>query len=261
MRKYSQVFLKNQRIAERICLHFEKIAGDNEIMEIGPGKGILTQFLYPKYKNLYTAVEIDANMIKILLDRFDGIRIINSDFLKLNPSEIKQRYFCGNLPYHISTAILEKIMELKNFEAAVFMFQKEVAKKIVSSHTDKEYGYLSALINIRAQTKYLFDVSRYNFEPVPDVESAVVLIKSKKEKISDEAFKIYRRFISSAFSYRRKSLVNSLSISLSKSKNDIAQILSGLGLDLNIRAENLSPAKLLEISNYFAEIIKVKNDS
>ncbi len=259
MRRFSQVFLKNYHIAQKICCCFEEISGNNDIMEIGPGKGILTQFLYPRYQKLYTGVEIDLEMVKILVEKFEGIKIINSDFLKLNTSEIKQSYFCGNLPYHISTAILEKIMELENFKAAVFMFQKEVAKKIVSSYKDTEYGYLSALINIKAETQYLFDVSRHNFNPIPEVDSAVVLIKCKKEKIPPEVFKTYRKFISAAFSYRRKTIANSLSLSFSKSKNEIEDILSKSGIKPTLRAEELPPDKLLQLSYLFKEIIESKN--
>lgn len=249
--KYSQVFLKNNSIAQKIADIFTSIAKENEILEIGPGKGILTQFLYPKYREKYIAVEIDPSMVEILVKKFEGIKIINKDFLKLKEDEITQSYICGNLPYHISTAILEKIINLKNFKASIFMFQKEVAKKIVATPKDKEYGYLSALINIVAETEYLFDVSKHNFEPVPQVDSAVVKIEIKNERLNKELFKRYQRFISKAFMHKRKTILNSLALSTDIEKEKIIEILKKTNTPLLKRAEELSPDELLEISKNF----------
>lgn len=253
--KYSQVFLINKNIAERICEIFSSIANNNPIIEIGPGMGILTKFLYPKYQDKYTAIEIDPKMIEIIKKQFSNINIINSDFLKLNDEILNYSYFCGNLPYHISTAILEKIINIQNFKAAVFMFQKEVAKKITASVSDSEYGYLSALINITCDTEYLFNVSRYDFKPIPKVDSAVVKI-IKKDKISDnDNLKNYQRFISAAFRHKRKTLLNSLSLSLKINKKIITDILRNKKLSLNIRAEEIPPQILFELSMDFKEFL------
>lgn len=246
--KYSQVFLKNASIAQKIADVFTSIAKEHEILEIGPGKGILTQFLFKNYKEKYLGIEIDPSMVEILKKKFEGIKIINQDFLKLNEEEITQSYICGNLPYHISTAILEKIINLKKFKAAIFMFQKEVAKKIVAKPKNKEYGYLSALINIAAKTEYLFDVLRQNFEPIPKVDSAVIKIEMKEERLTEDLFKRYQKFISKAFMHKRKTILNSLTLSTNIDKEKIAEILKKTNIPLLKRAEELSPQELLEIS-------------
>lgn len=246
--KYSQVFLKNNSIAQKIVDIFIEIAKENEILEIGPGKGILTQYLYPYYKEKYTAVEIDPSMVEILTQKFEGIKVINEDFLRLDENKITQSYICGNLPYHISTAILEKIINLKRFKAAVFMFQKEVARKIVAKPNNKEYGYISALINIVAETQYLFEVSKHNFEPVPKVDSAVIRIEIKKDKPNEETFQKYQKFISKAFSHKRKTLINSIFLSTKIPKDKIIELLKQTGISPLIRAEELPPYELLKIS-------------
>lgn len=255
MRKYSQVFLKNKDIAQKITQYFIQIAGKNPVVEIGPGKGVLSCYLYPYYLDLYTAIEIDPAMVEIMKSKFPQIKIINRDFLDIEESQINSGFFCGNLPYHISTAILEKVINFTCFQAAVFMFQKEVAKKIVAEPHDPQYGYLSALIKIRADTEYFLSVSRYNFEPVPEVDSAVVVIRSKTN-ISPERFEIYRRFISAAFMYKRKTILNSLSISFKTSKDELIWRLENAGINPSSRAEELSPQVLFELSEKFSDLVK-----
>ncbi|MCX7641603.1 MAG: 16S rRNA (adenine(1518)-N(6)/adenine(1519)-N(6))-dimethyltransferase RsmA [Elusimicrobiales bacterium] len=257
-KKYSQVFLKNNHIAQKIANFFITQAKNNEIVEIGPGDGALTQFLYPKYLEKYTGIEIDPYFVEIIQKKFKKINIINTDFLKINEKQLTQSYFCGNLPYHISTAILEKVIKLKNFKTAVFMFQKEVAKKIVSTSLDNNYGYLSALINILCNTEYLFEVSKENFNPVPKVDSAVLKITLKDNPPKETELHIYQKFISAAFAYKRKTLVNSLYLSLKIDKNTIINIIENSNLKINIRAEELSPKELFELSFKFENFIKTK---
>lgn len=247
MPKYSQVFLKNTKTAQNIVLEFEKHTPyDKKILEIGPGKGILTQYLIKKYPQ-YWAVEIDKNMVEFLREKFKGIKIINTDILKYEISDFS--YFIGNLPYHISTKITEKIVSNKKFRVGVFMFQKEVAKKIVADESKTEYGYLSALVNINNETKYLFDVYKTEFSPKPLIDSGVVLIKSKEQKIQKNEFEKYKKFISMAFSHKRKTLINSISLSSDIDKNIIIKKLNTI--PPQTRAEELPPKKLFELAMNF----------
>ncbi|MCX7905479.1 MAG: 16S rRNA (adenine(1518)-N(6)/adenine(1519)-N(6))-dimethyltransferase RsmA [Elusimicrobiales bacterium] len=256
IRKYSQVFLENVNIAQKITDIFSTEAKDNTIVEIGPGYGALTQFLYPKYLEKYIGIEIDPYFVDIIKKKFKNIKIINKDFLKINEEYLTQSYFCGNLPYHISTAILEKVIKLKNFKTAIFMFQKEVAKKIIAKPFDNNYGYLSALINILCDTEYLFEVSKKNFKPIPKVDSAVLKIKIKDKIPNEEEFFTYQKFISAAFAYKRKTLINSLSLSLKLNKTIITEIINNFNLKTNTRAEELSPQELFELSYKFKNFIK-----
>ncbi|MEF3280922.1 MAG: 16S rRNA (adenine(1518)-N(6)/adenine(1519)-N(6))-dimethyltransferase RsmA [Elusimicrobiota bacterium] len=251
MRKFSQVFLKNRAIAEKIVKCFETlVASCNKITEIGPGKGILTEFLFKKYGQNYTGIEIDPIMIDILKRKFKGINLINSDFLQIDQNLLSS-YFIGNLPYHISTAIIESLISFNNFKLGIFMFQKEVAKKIVSKPKETGYGYISALINLLAHTEYLFEVSRKEFEPVPEVDSAVILIKINNNQITPDEFENYKKFISMAFMHKRKTLINSLHLSLNKDKKTITEKLIAKKLTENTRAEELSPLQLYDISKSF----------
>jgi len=247
MRKYSQVFLKNKDIAKKIVNIFLSLRPDKNICEIGPGKGVLTEFLYPYFKENMVTIDIDPLMIEEIKLKFPEIKAINKDFLKINLDELNISYFIGNLPYHISTAILEKLIRYKNFKAGVFMFQKEVARKIVSTHNESNYGYLSALINISANTSYLFEVNKKNFQPIPDVDSAVVLIEKTKQ-IPKNDFEKYIKFISYAFRHKRKTLVNSINLSTGIEKEKIIRILENKSINPNLRAHQISPQSLFDIS-------------
>jgi 16S rRNA (adenine1518-N6/adenine1519-N6)-dimethyltransferase len=247
MRKYSQVFLKNKNIAKKIVNLFTELNSGNRTVEIGPGKGILTAFLYNYYRENLTVIDIDPLMIENIKKIIPGIKAINDDFLKLDLDKLNVSYFIGNLPYHISTAIIEKLIRYRDFKLGVFMLQKEVARKLISDESDLEYGYLSAMVNLICKTDYLLDVSKDDFFPVPMVDSAIVLIE--KNKIIPEAeFEKYLRFIGYAFRHKRKTLVNSINLSTGIEKEKIIKILEKNSINSNIRTEKLSPEKLFELS-------------
>ncbi|NLH39670.1 MAG: ribosomal RNA small subunit methyltransferase A [Elusimicrobia bacterium] len=248
MRKYSQVFLKNKEIAQNIVKEFEILAPkDKKIIEIGPGKGILTEFLFNDYKENYTGIEIDPYMVDIIKNKFNGIKIINKDFLEAD-IDYDTSYFIGNLPYHISTAIIEKLLSYTHFDSGIFMLQREVSKKLTSSYESFEYGYISALVNLVADTEYLFDVSRNDFYPIPAVDSGVISVRIKKNRITADEFEKYKRFISAAFMHKRKTLVNSISLTRNIKKEEVLSILEKENINKNIRAEALSPQILYRLS-------------
>ncbi|MBP7795670.1 MAG: ribosomal RNA small subunit methyltransferase A [Elusimicrobiales bacterium] len=248
MRKYSQVFLKNKEIAQDIVREFEIFAPKNKkIIEIGPGKGVLTEFLFNDYGDNYTGIEIDPCMVDIIKNRFNGIKIINKDFLEAD-IDYDISYFIGNLPYHISTAIIEKLLSYTHFDSGVFMLQREVSRKITASEKKSDYGYISALVNLVADTEYLFDVSKNNFYPVPAVDSGVISVRLKKNRITADEFEKYKKFISAAFMHKRKTLVNSISLSKNVKKEEVFDILKKENIKENVRAEALSPQILYRLS-------------
>ncbi len=214
MPKYSQVFLADESICAEIAGALDGETFDR-VIEIGPGGGALTAHLYPKYKGAMKAVEIDPRLVPALNARFPGLEVVNSDFLEADLATLAgpgRTAFIGNLPYECSTAILEKTLFFPGFEFAVFMFQKEVANRILAAPGDHDYGYLSLLAASRSAASLVLDVKAANFKPVPAVDSAVVAFKPRKffqEKVKEEAF---RALVRKAFTHRRKTLINSLSL-------------------------------------------------
>lgn len=214
MPKYSQVFLADKNICSRIAGALEG-AGFDRVLEIGPGGGALTEHLFPKYGAGMKAVEIDASLVPALRSRFPGLEVVNEDFLRTDLAVVAgpgRTAFIGNLPYECSTAILEKTLLFPGFALAVFMFQKEVARKILASPGDHDYGYLSLLTAARASSELLLDVKAGSFSPVPAVDSSVLLIRPRPffGQAGDEARFI--ELVKKAFSHRRKTLVNSLAL-------------------------------------------------
>src|SRR3989339_1277253 len=153
MPKYSQVFLKDVRMCERIASVLEPVNFVSAV-EIGPGRGALTEFLCTLWGDKLSVVEIDPLMTNRIKEKFPGLRVNNSDFLALN---LEASFpagpvaFIGNLPYECSTAILMKVLAFSRFGAAVFMFQREVARKITAETGDSDYGYLSVAVQAQSE--------------------------------------------------------------------------------------------------------------
>ncbi len=214
MPKFSQVFLADESLCAAIAASLDDGTFDR-VVEIGPGGGALTAYLYPKYKERMKAVEIDPRLVPALNARFPGLEIVNSDFLETDLGTVAgpgRTAFIGNLPYECSTAILEKTLFFPGFELAVFMFQKEVASRILALPGDHDYGYLSLLAASRSSASLVMSIKAASFKPVPAVDSAVVAFKPKKffqEKAAEDAF---RALVRKAFAHRRKTLINSLSL-------------------------------------------------
>lgn len=262
MPKFSQVFLHNRLIARK-CVDFLDSEKFDFLFEIGPGKGILTDFLVKKYPENFFPVEIDAELAELLNKKygFNGFKILNADFLKLNLEEIlptdKSVSFIGNLPYHCATPILEKILSIKNFSLAVLMFQKEVAVKIAAKPGDSAYGQLSVLVQAKSEVSNVMSVPRKNFTPVPEVDSCVLVFKKRKSLFSgaDEENK-FTQLVKSAFSCRRKTILNSLSNSLPcgvvagfslRKKENLKKILLDCSIDPCLRPQNLSIEDFLRL--------------
>lgn len=188
---------------------------EGRVLEIGPGTGMLTQFLLAREELDVLVCEIDRESIAYLNQHFGELedRIIDQDFLKLDLTEMSDETFAvvGNFPYNISSQILFKVLENRNLvPEMVGMFQKEVAARIASPPGSKVYGILSVLLQAFFTLEYLFTVEAHAFDPPPKVQSGVVrMLRNDVDRLPcDED--LFIRVVKTAFNQRRKTLRNSL---------------------------------------------------
>ena len=206
-----QHFLNDETIAEKI-VHSITVNNSN-ILEIGPGMGILTQFLLQYENKDFKVIEIDNESVVYLQNKYPDLQIIFGDFLKMNLSDYYEDTLTiiGNFPYNISSQILFKVLENKDkVTELVGMFQKEVAERIASKQGKKTYGILSVLLQAFYDIEYLFTVDAHLFTPPPQVKSAIIRMVRNPEKQlrCDEV--LFKNVIKTAFNQRRKTLRNSL---------------------------------------------------
>ncbi len=277
-KSFGQNFLINKDVpysiaSESISYHRQVCGGKKSaVIEIGPGIGSLTSELCQVYDKVF-AIEIDKALIPILaetLAEYDNVSVINEDFLKINLDEFIEKNLgectvsvCANLPYYITTPIIMALLEkarnsdgTSKLTSITVMVQREVAMRLCANEKKGDYGAITASINYYGEAKRLFDVTPDSFLPPPKVTSSVVRIELYPEpKYKVESEKMLFKVISGAFSQRRKTLINSLSSSFSNiTKDKIGEIISGLGFDLNIRAEKLSIGDFCRLADEFARI-------
>ena len=256
-KKLGQNFLISDDIVNRIILEAE-VSKEDTIIEIGPGLGALTAKLAENAKEVI-AIELDDNMINVLTERFSlyqNVKIIHGDVLKVNLKELiadkAPVKVVANLPYYITTPIVMKLLEEKlNIEQITVMVQKEVGERFTATPNGKEYGAITVSIQYYTEPSIVIDVPRDNFNPVPDVDSCVVILKIRKEHLKMKDEKMFFKVIKAAFSQRRKNIGNSLT-GVGKSKQEIKDMLESLEIDSNLRAENLSIETFVKIADYIA---------
>jgi 16S rRNA (adenine1518-N6/adenine1519-N6)-dimethyltransferase len=253
MPKYSQVFLADNGICSRIAGALDGETFDR-VVEIGPGGGALTCCLFPKYSGRMKAVEIDTALVPALRAKFPGLEIVNRDFLQADLAAVAgpgRIAFIGNLPYECSTAILERTLAFPGLALAVFMFQKEVAHKILAAPGDHDYGYLSLLTAAKAYSELLMEIKAANFKPVPAVDSSVLVIRPRpffSEPAEEARFK---DLVHKAFSHRRKTLVNSLAL-CGADKAAAAAAVERAGFKPTVRPQEISLQGYAELAGLLA---------
>lgn len=254
MPKFSQVFLADRSVCEKICAALDGERFDN-LVEIGPGGGALTSILFPKYAVKMTAVEIDRDLVPELARKYSGLKIINNDFMRVGTEELPQgnTAFIGNLPYDCSTAILDKVLGFPGLSCAVFMFQKEVALRIMSKPGMPDYGVLAISSYFRSDPQLICVVKAGSFRPVPAVDSAVIRFHPKK---APENLDFIMSLAKKAFMHRRKTMINSLSL-CGIDKDAVLSAFSKLNLPEKTRAQDLPP----ETFQKLAEILFVSSKS
>lgn len=256
-KRFSQNFLQNSYYQQKI-VDALNIDPEDIIVEIGPGRGALTEHIIVANPKRFYAVEIDTHLVNELTQRFkNNIRIIHRDFLKFDFNLIKdiknhKIKVIGNLPYHITSPILFKLIDnYDKLKTAVLMIQKEVARRISSAHGNKDYGILSVISQAYSKVEYLFEVKRGNFIPKPDVDSAVISFDffEKPEDIDNED--LFRTLVRQTFNYRRKILRNSLCRIFDKS------IVYSTSSDyLNLRPEQLTVEDFKILSNSLNQVLR-----
>lgn len=247
-----QHFLKDQEIARRIADTLDDYAGV-PVIEVGPGMGVLTQYLIAKKHDL-TVVELDRDSIPYLCAHYPELegRIIEADFLRLNLTDLYKNKFCiiGNYPYNISSQIFFKVLEYKDhIPCCSGMLQKEVAERIAAPPGSKTYGILSVLLQAWYDIEYLFTVSEKVFDPPPRVKSAVVkLVRNGRQQLSCDE-KLFRTVVKTSFNQRRKTLRNSMKPLLGKDCEAYTEKI------FDLRPETLSVAQFEELTNITAAFI------
>ena len=205
-KSWGQNFLIDSNTIDRI-IEIINPKKNEEILEIGPGHGALTNKLITLCKKLY-AVEIDPLLCKELEEnKYDNLILLNEDILKWEYDLEKQNKIkiVGNLPYYISSPIIFKFLNNNYWEEMIIMLQKEVAQRIISTHNNKNYSRISVMCQTFCEIKYNMEISKNSFYPKPKVDSAIISLKRKHTKIDIEQFS---SFIKQAFSKRRKTLRN-----------------------------------------------------
>lgn len=233
--KLGQHFLADQsvlrRIAESACAKDEPV-----VLEIGPGKGALTQYLLSRAKHV-VAVEIDPELAVFVAKRFPALELVRGDALKVDFSQWPAAPIAGNLPYYVATPIISRVVRLGR--PAVFLIQKEVAERITAGPGGRDYGYFSVEVQLFAEPRLLFTVKPGAFRPPPLVESAVIQL-SPRMAFPDLDPEAFLAFVSRAFLQKRKTLRNNLSGLFSREMLDSQP-------EASLRAEQLSIAQFADL--------------
>ena len=253
-----QHFLKDLSIAKDIA---DRVYGCRglPILEVGPGMGVLTQFLMEKGREV-KVVELDFESVAYLRENFPALEgnIIEDDFLKLKLEKLfdgRPFVLTGNYPYNISSQIFFKMLDYKDLiPCCTGMIQKEVSERIAAGPGSKTYGILSILIQAWYKVEYLFTVHEHVFNPPPKVKSAVIRMTRNETKELGCNERLFKLIVKTTFNQRRKTLRNSISSILEKGNplsNDPV---------FNKRPEQLSVQEFIELTNRVETALKDKAD-
>lgn len=234
--------------------------GEEAVIEIGPGIGVLTAELAKRAKNV-VCIEIDERLRPVLpetLAEFNNVEVIFGDCMKLDIAKIIEERFkgkkvsvCANLPYYITSPIIMMLLESRlPITSLTVMVQKEAADRICAKVSSREAGAVTVAVNYYSSPEVLFNVSRGSFMPPPNVDSSVIRLDVRPEpsvKVDDE--KGFFNFVRSAFGQRRKTLINSVSSAGKWTKDGIRKALENAGLSETVRAEALTMEQLAAVFN------------
>lgn len=243
-----QHFLTDLSVARRIA----ETLSTGRTIEIGPGMGVLTQFLLQNPKIQLTAIEIDRESVAYLREWYPELDLIEGDFLKLDLDKLileGEFNVIGNYPYNISSQIFFKVLDYKDrIPVCSGMIQKEVAERIASKPGKKAYGILSVLLQAYYDIEYLFTVDEYVFNPPPKVKSAVIRMTRNRRRRLECDETLFKTVVKTAFNQRRKQMRNSLRSLLTnegvnESKNERFEFF------LTRRPEQLSVEEFIELTN------------
>lgn len=249
-KRFGQNFLQNRHIIDNIIQSLNPQPCDN-VLEIGPGLGALTQPLLRKLNKL-TAIEIDTDLqahLAAMPQAPNVLAIVNADALTIDYSQFgKQLRVIGNLPYNISTPLLLRLLHSIPFITDMhFMLQKEVVLRLAAAPGSKAYGRLSVILQYYCEVEHLFDVPPTAFHPQPKVDSAIIrLTPHAKPLYPFVEFTDLEQLVACAFSMRRKTLANNLKPLMS------AADLTSLGIDPVMRPEQISVAQYVQLTEFIS---------
>ena len=251
---FSKALGQNFLINPSVCPKMAEMCGADEntgVIEVGAGIGVLTAELAKRAKKV-VSVELDTRLLPVLeetLSDFDNVEVVNDDIMKVDLHKLIEEKFsgmdvvvCANLPYYITSPVITMLLESKlPIKSITVMIQKEAADRLCTPVGSRDSGAITICTNYYSVPSKLFSVSRGSFMPAPNVDSAVIKLDIRPcpaVSVSDE--KKFFRLVRGAFSQRRKTLVNSVSSSLSIPKDEVMSALTLSGIDTNVRAEKLS---------------------
>lgn len=248
-KKYGQNFLKDETIIDEIISSISPTS-DDLILEIGPGAGALTKRL-KIYKANLIAFEIDEDTKKYLLPLEDEkTKIVYQDILTTNLNEIVKKYnytnlyIIGNLPYYITTPIIEHIIDSNlRCQDFIIMVQKEVADRFLAKPKTKEYGYITVLLNYNFTLSRLFEVPKTAFTPQPKIDSTVIKLSARKKTNID--YCKFKLLLKTAFQFKRKTIKNNLK---NYDLKTVESVLSKNGYSLTNRAEEIDLETYIELT-------------
>jgi len=247
-RSLGQNFLHDSEVINKI-VDALNLTADETVIEIGPGRGALTEGLI-ECAGKVIAIEFDREMIALLRGRFgDQIELIEDDVLDVDLASLVGRNakLVGNLPYNISTPILQKLIDVRYlFSMLVLMFQREVVERITAEPGSSDRGYLTVLVEAAFDVERLFDVPPTAFRPVPKVWSSVARLTPIASHATDH--KIFRNLLSVAFAQKRKTILNNLKTNFM----DAASLLNSAAIDSSRRAETLTLDEWLRLTEILA---------
>ena len=257
-----QNFLIDKNIIQKIC-DSANLNGNNNILEIGPGSGNLTEFILKKNPKKFYVIEKDERLIKNLNERFKNkLIIINDDILKYNLKLLsdKELIIFGNLPYNISSQILIKFINYSfnefSYKKLILMFQKEVADRILAKDNSKNYGRLSIFSSWKLNVKKIMDIYPSSFYPKPRVMSTLLIFKPKVDYIKFKNSKNLEHITNVFFNQKRKMIKKPLNIIFKDSK----KVIDELSLDINLRPQNLNKETFYKICKIFEKSINQTSD-
>lgn len=267
---FSKALGQNFLINPSVCPRMAEMSGAGKgvgVIEVGPGIGVLTYEL-ASVADKVVAIELDKRLLPVLdetLSEFDNVKVINDDVLKTDLKKLIEEEFngmdvvvCANLPYYITSPVIMKLLEEKlPIKAITVMVQKEAADRLCANLGTRQTGAVTVAVNYYADAEMLFKVSAGSFMPPPKVDSAVIKLNIHDEPtVNVENEKMLFSVIKASFAQRRKTLLNTLTNSLSFDKSQITEALGKAGIPTTARAEQLKLEEFAAIANELYNIKK-----
>jgi 16S rRNA (adenine1518-N6/adenine1519-N6)-dimethyltransferase len=247
-KEYGQHFLRDPNILEVIG-RLADLGAEDVVLEIGPGQGVLTRYLAERVRHVH-AIEIDPALEPSLGSLPDNVDVVFGDALQLELPQDATK-LVANLPYNVATPLLvESLERLPNVGLWCVMVQREVADRLFAGPGTKDYGAVSVLVQLAAERTGFHPVSRWVFQPPPNVDSALVAFRRKPLPPN---FANVKKLASAAFAHRRKTIGNSIELAELIERETVRAFLVEMGCNPDVRAETLSPDQFVELARLLWE--------